>query len=49
MKEYRVLITDEAILDMEAIHQYIENDLFNPGAADRIYDLLLEKIINKLR
>ena len=41
MKKYRVRITDEAVLDLNAIHQYIEKELLNPSAADRIYGRLI--------
>ena len=42
MKEYHVMMTDEAVMDIESIHKYITEELLNPDAANRIYNALLD-------
>ena len=35
MKQYAVKVTDEALEDMRALRDYIENELLSPGNAER--------------
>lgn len=46
MKKYRIKVTDEALLDLNTIHQYIEEELCNPVAADHIYNSLIDGMRN---
>lgn len=44
--KYRVQVTDEAVSDMVSLIRYIQNDLHNPDAAQRIFKGLKQEIIN---
>ena len=45
MKQYAVKVTDEALEDMRALRDYIENELLSPGNAERQYQRIAEKIL----
>lgn len=45
MKQYAVKVTDEALEDMRALRDYIENELLSPGNAERQYRRIAEKIL----
>lgn len=45
MKEYAVKVTDEALADMQALRDYIENELLSPENAERQYRRIAEKIL----
>ena len=45
MKQYAVKVTDEALEDMRALRDYIENELLLPGNAERQYRRIAEKIL----
>ena len=42
MKSYKVRVTDQAFADLNAIHDYIDQELLNPDAAVRIYNALID-------
>lgn len=42
MKQYYVRVTDEALKDLEAIYEYIDQELLNHTAAVRIYNELID-------
>ena len=44
MKQYRVLITDEALNDMESIYEYIADELFAPDTAMGQYNRIADAI-----
>lgn len=46
MKTYKVLITDEALGDMEQIYNYISNDLYAPEAAMNQYNRIAAAILS---
>jgi len=44
MKQYRVLITDEALNDMESIYEYIAEELLAPDTAMGQYNRIADAI-----
>ncbi len=42
MKSYKVRVTDQAFADLNAIYEYIDQELLNPDAAVRIYNALID-------
>ena len=44
MKQYRVLITDEALNDMESIYEYIAGELLTPDTAIGQYNRIADAI-----
>ena len=44
MKQYRVLITDEALNDMESIYEYIADELLAPDTAMGQYNRIADAI-----
>lgn len=44
MKQYNVKITDKALADMEAIYNYISEELLNPDAAMRQYNRIADAV-----
>ena len=42
MKQYRVLITDEALNDMESIYEYIAEELLAPDTAMGQYNRIAD-------
>ncbi len=40
----RVRLTPQAVADLEELHRYISDDLFNPRAAAELVELVFEKI-----
>lgn len=44
MKQYRVLITDEALNDMESIYEYISDELLAPDTAMWQYNRIADAI-----
>ena len=44
MKEYHIKITGRALADMEAIYDYIADELLNPDAAMRQYNRIADAI-----
>jgi len=46
MKHYKVLISDKASEDMEAIHKYITETLLTPSTATKQYDRIADAIMS---
>jgi toxin ParE1/3/4 len=44
MKRYKVKITDRALADMEAVYDYIADELLEPGTAMKQYNRIAEAI-----
>lgn len=44
MKRYKVKITDRALADMEAVYNYIADELLTPDTAMKQYDRIAEAI-----
>lgn len=44
--KYRVIFTNEAFNDLEQIHSYIKDTLFNPKSADKIYVDLFKQCLS---
>ena len=44
MKQYRVLVTDEALNDMESIYEYIAEELLAPNTAMGQYNRIADAI-----
>lgn len=44
MNHYEVLITDEALTDMEEIYRYIAHELESPTVAMRIYSCIADAV-----
>lgn len=44
MKQYNVKITSKALVDMEALHDYIADELLNPDAAMGQYNRIADAI-----
>lgn len=45
MRKYEVVVTDEALNDMEMIYAYIANILMSPSAASEQYDRIADAIL----
>ena len=45
MSSYEVMVTDEALNDMEMIYAYIANVLMSPSAASEQYDHIADAIL----